>query len=104
MEPCESKFFFKLDNSLREDSLLGSQCSNFGGVGRHELVPLSERYDNLACSSIAMSVSVGSASYGHVRHSGLVSEIINPDILRGIYGMDIRVPEIDGRSVSLFYE
>lgn len=40
---------------------------------------------------------------GKVRHIGGPDDIIRPDILKDIYGMDMRVIEIDGRRIGLFY-
>jgi iron complex transport system ATP-binding protein len=41
---------------------------------------------------------------GHVCHTGTVSEIIQTNVLHAISDMHIKVQEIDGRRVSLFYE
>ncbi|CVI59242.1 MULTISPECIES: iron ABC transporter ATP-binding protein [Agrobacterium] len=41
---------------------------------------------------------------GRIRHQGPVEEIIRPDVLKDIYDMPIRVNEIDGRRICLFYE
>ncbi|NTA38012.1 ABC transporter ATP-binding protein [Agrobacterium salinitolerans] len=41
---------------------------------------------------------------GRIRHQGPANEIIRPDVLKDIYDMPIRVNEIDGRRICLFYE
>lgn len=41
---------------------------------------------------------------GRICHQGPAQEIIRPDILKDIYDMPIRVNEIDGRRICLFYE
>ncbi|WKL19344.1 ABC transporter ATP-binding protein [Agrobacterium tumefaciens] len=41
---------------------------------------------------------------GRICHQGPSEEIIRPDILKDIYDMPIRVNEIDGRRICLFYE
>ncbi|KKB13144.1 iron ABC transporter ATP-binding protein [Devosia geojensis] len=41
---------------------------------------------------------------GKVRHQGPASQIMRPEILADIYDMDIKVHEIGGRRVSVFYE
>ncbi len=41
---------------------------------------------------------------GRICHHGPAEEIIRPEILQEIYDMPIRVNEIDGRRICLFYE
>jgi ABC-type enterochelin transport system, ATPase component len=41
---------------------------------------------------------------GKVRHQGPAGEIMRPEILADIYDMDIKVHEIGGHRVSVFYE
>ncbi|WLP53344.1 iron ABC transporter ATP-binding protein [Agrobacterium fabrum] len=41
---------------------------------------------------------------GRICHHGPADGIISPDILEAIYDMPIRVEEIDGRRICLFYE
>ncbi|CAN7368709.1 ABC transporter ATP-binding protein [Agrobacterium tumefaciens] len=41
---------------------------------------------------------------GRICHHGPAEEIIRPDVLKDIYDMPIRVNEIDGRRICLFYE
>ncbi|NTE35355.1 ABC transporter ATP-binding protein [Agrobacterium tumefaciens] len=41
---------------------------------------------------------------GRICHYGPAEEIIRPDVLKDIYDMPIRVNEIDGRRICLFYE
>ena len=41
---------------------------------------------------------------GRIRHQGPAEEIIRPEILKDIYDMPIRVEDINGRRICLFYE
>ena len=41
---------------------------------------------------------------GRICRHGPVDEIIRPDVLRDIYDMEIRVADVDGRRICLFYE
>ncbi len=41
---------------------------------------------------------------GRILYQGAVEEIIRPDVLQDIYDMPIRVRELDGRRICLFYD
>ncbi len=41
---------------------------------------------------------------GRILYQGAVEEIVRPDILQDIYDMPIRVRELDGRRICLFYD
>ncbi len=42
--------------------------------------------------------------HGKLAAMGTVSEIINPDVLRDIYGMDIAVEDYKGKSLCIYYQ